>query len=125
MHVEFLLHEVLLLCLRVSFPVLVRHVATVKHGGVGDSVAALEALELLVTLVLLLVLAQSCETNLLLLLRVVIPNFVLVALFADGRVDTVTHDGLCNSTLDIVVSHVGLRLQLEQSRGLVDAVVCT
>lgn len=108
MHVELFLDKVLLLGLGIAFPRLIGHVAAVEHGGVGYGVATLEALHLLVTLKLLLVLTQPRETNLLLLLGIVIPHFMLVALFADSRVDTVTHDRLSNATLNIVVSHVCL-----------------
>lgn len=83
-------------------------------------------MEAVVRLALLVFLFESLELAkvfFLLTWFVFVVLLVLVAIFTNTRVHTFTHDGFGNTTLDILVCHVGFFLELLERGRLVDAVV--
>lgn len=50
---------------------------------------------------------------------------VLVAVFAHRWVYTFTHDGLCDTALDILVCDTGLLLEIFEVRRFVDSIIST
>lgn len=48
---------------------------------------------------------------------------VIIAIFPHRRVHTFTHDGLCDTTLNILVCDIGLLLELLENGRFVDSVI--
>ena len=125
MDVKFFLDKVLLLTLRIAFPVLVRHLAPMQHGGVGDGVLAGESPVGLVSLELCLEFPQSVNPFFPFSGSGVVILFTLVTFFTDCWVNTITHDSFSNTTLDVLIGYTGLLFKMFQGGGLVNTIVRT
>lgn len=126
-HIQLLLDDIVFLSLRIALPDLIDHLATVQHRSVSHRVTAPLALLCLALFDLFLELLQLAHSLFFLFPSRVgfVVLFISIALLANRRVHTLAHDGLCNTTLNVLVVDTSLRLELFEGGSLVDSVIRT
>lgn len=122
-HVQLLLDDVGLFGLWVALPGLVGHLTPVQHAAMRYGILAVETIVGLSLLDLILEILELAQSFLLRTLVGCVVLLVIVGIFAHRWVHTFTHDGLCDTALDILVCDIGLLLELLENGRFVDSII--